>query len=202
MRGRRQRKTPLKSGALISQNCRKALLSCGRGIVAPIIRLWGAFGRCSLGLWLAWFTGAPAALWLWCILRRLHETAFTRRLVRLIRVYKDQIRLFPFSGGRGGGRCLFPLALAFGALSILTLAAFLLLALFFLTQGFLLFLSLAQETQIMFGVLLKVFSRHAVIGELRITRELIVFVDDLLRRTTHLALWAGAVEHTIDDITD
>jgi hypothetical protein len=31
---------------------------------------------------------------------------------------------------------------------------------------------------------------------------LIVFFDDLLRRATHLALWAGAVKDTVYDIAN
>ena len=43
----------------------------------------------------------------------------------------------------------------------------------------------------MFGVLLKILSRNAVIPKLCVACKLIVFVYDLLRRTAHLALGAG-----------
>jgi hypothetical protein len=54
----------------------------------------------------------------------------------------------------------------------------------------------------MFGVLLEVFGGNTVIGQLCITCQLIVFFDDLLRRATHLALWARAVKHTVDNIAN
>lgn len=52
----------------------------------------------------------------------------------------------------------------------------------------------------MLGVLLKVLSRHAVIAKLRVAGQLVVFLDNLLRRAAHLTLRTGAVEHPIDDI--
>ena len=52
---------------------------------------------------------------------------------------------------------------------------------------FLLFLGRAQHAQIMLGMLLEVLGGHPVTAQLRIPRELIVLVDDLLRRTADLA---------------
>ena len=46
----------------------------------------------------------------------------------------------------------------------------------------------------MFCVLLEVFRRNAVVAYLGIARKLIIFLDNLLRRTAHLAFGAGAVE--------
>ena len=54
----------------------------------------------------------------------------------------------------------------------------------------------------MLGVLQEILSGHAVIAQLRITGQLLIFVDDLLRRAAHLALWARAVKHPIDDIAN
>ena len=61
-------------------------------------------------------------------------------------------------------------------------------------------LRLGEHTHVMLGVLLEVLGRHAVVSEPGVTRQLVIFVDDLLRRTAHLALGASAVEHTVDDI--
>ena len=54
----------------------------------------------------------------------------------------------------------------------------------------------------MLGVLQEIFSGHTVIAQLGIPGQLLIFVDDLLRRTAHLALWARAVKHPIDDIAN
>jgi len=61
-------------------------------------------------------------------------------------------------------------------------------------------LCLAKKTQVMFGVLLKILGGHAIIAQLCVAGQLIVFFDDLLGRATHLALWARAFEHPVDDI--
>ena len=45
-----------------------------------------------------------------------------------------------------------------------------------------------QKTCVMLCVLLEVFQGNTVTGQLRVTCELIVFFDDLLRGATHLAL--------------
>ena len=52
----------------------------------------------------------------------------------------------------------------------------------------------------MFGMLCKIFSRHTVTRKLRIARKGLVFLDNLLRRATHLAFWTGGIEHAVDDI--
>jgi hypothetical protein len=95
---------------------------------------------------------------------------------------------------------------AFVAFAIALCLAFPIYALLLFTALVLLFaalvhfaLRLAEQTQIMFGVLLEIFSRHTVIAERRIAGQLAVFVDDLLRRATHLALGAGTVEDTVDN---
>ena len=86
--------------------------------------------------------------------------------------------------------------------SALVAAILLLLSLLLLAAGILLALRFAQHTKVMLGMLLKVFSRDTVVGQLRVTGKLVVFVDDLLRGAAHLALWAGAVEHAVDDVAD
>ena len=59
-----------------------------------------------------------------------------------------------------------------------------------------------QHAGIVLGMLLEVFHRHAVIGELRIARERLVFLDDLLRRSADLAFGPGTVEDAVDDVAD
>lgn len=61
-------------------------------------------------------------------------------------------------------------------------------------------LRLIQKTQIMLSVLLKILSRDPVVAQLRIASQLVVFINDLLRRPAHLALRAGAVEDAINNI--
>jgi hypothetical protein len=61
-------------------------------------------------------------------------------------------------------------------------------------------LCLTQQAQIVFCVLLKVLSGHTVIGQLGVARQLIVFVDNLLGRTAHLAFGTRAVKNPVYDI--
>ena len=103
---------------------------------------------------------------------------------------------------------LIPVLIALPLLALLTLA----LIAFGLTVAVLAFLLFAplvdlalgfgQKAQIMFGVLLEILHRHAVIAQLGVAGQLIVFVDDLLRRAAHLAFGTRAVEHTVDDVPD
>jgi hypothetical protein len=89
-----------------------------------------------------------------------------------------------------------PLGLIALGLAVAVLTLLLFAALIDLTLGF------GQKAQVMFGVLLEVFHRHAVIAQLRVTSQLIVFVDDLLRSTAHLAFGTGTVEHAVDNVSD
>lgn len=84
----------------------------------------------------------------------------------------------------------------------LLLLSLLLLSLLLLAAGILLALRFAQHAKVMLGMLLKILSRDTVVGQLRVTGKLVVFVDDLLRGAAYLALWAGAVEHAVDDVAD
>ena len=59
-----------------------------------------------------------------------------------------------------------------------------------------------QKAQVMLRVLLEIFSCNPVIAQLRIAGQLIVFLDDLLRRAAHFALGARAVENPIHHITN
>ena len=59
----------------------------------------------------------------------------------------------------------------------------------------------AQQAQVMLRMLLEIFGCNAVIAQLRITGELVVLVNNLLRRTTHLAFGARAVKYPVDHIT-
>ena len=52
----------------------------------------------------------------------------------------------------------------------------------------------------MLSVLLKVLGCNTVIAQLCIAGQLVVFLDNLLRRAAHLTLGAGAVKNTVDDI--
>jgi hypothetical protein len=63
-------------------------------------------------------------------------------------------------------------------------------------------LGFGQKAQVMFRMLLEIFHRDAVIAQLGITCQLIVFINDLLRRAAYLALGARAVENPVDDIAD
>ncbi len=78
--------------------------------------------------------------------------------------------------------------------------ALLLLLLF--ASRFLLAQGLVQQPGIVLGMLLKVFEGDAIIRELRIARELIVLLDDLLRRSADFALGSGGVEDAVDHISD
>lgn len=81
------------------------------------------------------------------------------------------------------------LGLTFAVLALLLFAARVL----FLLGG-------PQKTQVMLGMLLKILCRNPITGKLRITRQLIVFVDDLLWRAAHFAFRAGTIEHAVRDI--
>ena len=61
---------------------------------------------------------------------------------------------------------------------------------------------LGQHPRVVFGVLQEVFGRHPVVRELRIARQHLVLLDDLLRRATHLALGTRGVENAVDDIAE
>ena len=50
-------------------------------------------------------------------------------------------------------------------------------------------------------MLLEILRRHPVVGQLRVAGKLIILVDNLLRRTTHLAFRPGAVEDAVNDVT-
>ena len=71
-----------------------------------------------------------------------------------------------------------------------------------LLTRFLLALRFGQHAQVMLGMLLEILGGDAVIAELRIAGELVVFLDDLLRCAADLALGAGRVEYAVDDIAD
>ena len=59
-----------------------------------------------------------------------------------------------------------------------------------------------QKPCVMFGMLQKVFSGNAVVGQLRITGEKLVFFDQLGRGATHLAIGARTVKNAVDDVTE
>lgn len=94
-------------------------------------------------------------------------------------------------------------------LAFLTLGTFTVtLGLPFTVLTFLLFaaginlaLRLAEHPGVMLGMLLKVLSSDPVITQLSISRQLVVFFDDLLRCAAHFAFWTGAVKDTVDDVS-
>ena len=63
-------------------------------------------------------------------------------------------------------------------------------------------LRFGEHTRVMLCVLQEILGSDAIIGNLGVAREHLVFLDDLLRSATHLAFGAGAVEDTIDDIAE
>lgn len=83
-------------------------------------------------------------------------------------------------------------------LAILSLIAIALLTAFLFRRHFA--HRFGQHTGVMFGMLREIFRGHTIIRPLRIAGKHLIFFDDLLRRATHLALGARAVENTIDDI--
>jgi hypothetical protein len=61
-------------------------------------------------------------------------------------------------------------------------------------------LGVEQDALVMLGVLEEVLRHHPVARGLGIARQRQILVDDLLRRAAHLALGAGTLEHTVDDV--
>ncbi len=87
-------------------------------------------------------------------------------------------------------------------LIIAMLLAFAVFAFLLFAAGFLLFLGDAQKPHVMFGMLLKILSCHAIIAQMCILGKLAVFVEDLLRRAAHFSFGPGAVKNPINDISD
>jgi hypothetical protein len=82
----------------------------------------------------------------------------------------------------------------------IAIAGLLLLTLFLF--GGHLTLRFGKQAGIMLGVLQEILGSNTVIRQLRVAGEHLVFFDDLLRRSTHLAFGARAVEDTVDDIAE
>jgi hypothetical protein len=89
-----------------------------------------------------------------------------------------------------------------GAVAVAILLTITVEALLLLAPRVLFLLRLAQQAQVMFCMLLEILGRNPVTRQLRIARQLVVFLNDLLRCAAHLALWAGAVKHAIDNVPD
>ncbi len=85
---------------------------------------------------------------------------------------------------------------------LLAFAVFAVFAFLLFAAGFLLFLGDAQKPHVMFGMLLKILSCHAIIAQMCILGKLAVFVEDLLRRAAHFSFGPGAVKNPINDISD
>jgi len=61
-------------------------------------------------------------------------------------------------------------------------------------------LRLAEKAAVVLGMLEIALGGDSIAGHLRVTREGLVLVDDLLRRAAHLAVGARALEHAVDDV--
>jgi hypothetical protein len=137
------------------------------------------------------------------VFRRLDEIAGGRLALRLLPGFGAGLGLRLLRGLR---RFFFlrlqpgrPLAVALGlpvALG-LTLAV---LRLGLLALGVDLALRLGQHSQVMLSMLGKILGGDAVARQLRVAVQLVVFLDDLLRRAAHLSVRARTVEHAVDDI--
>lgn len=132
--------------------------------------------------------------------RRFHQTA----------VSLDDIAIGHFKTAGGGldlglgvgVRRLYPFTLLpFGALAVAFSLAFAVLALLLFAAGVNLALRLAEQPQVMLGVLLKILGGHAITGQLGIARKLVVLVDDLLRGPADFAFGARTVEHPVNDVS-
>ncbi len=80
--------------------------------------------------------------------------------------------------------------MALSALAVALGLTFPILAFLLLAAGILFLLGAAQHPQVMLRVLLEIFGSDAIIAQLRIPRQLVILVDDLLGRAAHLAFGA------------
>ena len=138
-------------------------------------------GRCIL-LGFAIFAGTALAPWAtvarfacWTIFHGFRACSFAFAWLR-----------FGFSSlSRGLGIC--GLLTCLGFLAFATRFVGLCLLRFLLSLTFrLLAHRFAQKSRVMFCVLLEIFHRHAVTCQGRVARQLVVLVDDLLRRAADL----------------
>lgn len=158
-----------------------------RGRRLPLTRCAGlarrlGLTRLTLRLCLALLRLLLTLLWLLIALLWL-------RLARLL--FKPRLPAFRWLAFLPLRPLAVPLCLTFAVLAILLVASRVLFA-----------LRLGQQPHIMLRMLLKVLSRNAVVAQLSIARQLVVFINDLLRRTAHLTLWARAVENAVNDIAN
>jgi hypothetical protein len=63
-------------------------------------------------------------------------------------------------------------------------------------------LRLSEHPGVVLGMLQEALGGHAVAGQVRVTRQRLVLVDDLLRGAPHLAVGACALEDAVDDIAN
>ena len=95
------------------------------------------------------------------------------------------------------------------AIPILTGRAFTFTLGLALTVQALLFLAMAihfamcfgQKPQVMLGMLLEILGRDAVVSKRRITRKLVIFINNLLGGSTNLTLRPRTVEDPINDVS-
>ncbi len=74
-------------------------------------------------------------------------------------------------------------------------------ALLLLTMAIHFALRFGKKPQIMFGMLLEILGRHAVVPERRIPRKLVIFINNLLGGSTNLTLWPRTIEDPINDVS-
>ena len=58
----------------------------------------------------------------------------------------------------------------------------------------------AQHAGIVFGMLQEILIGNAVVTQLGIAGQHLIFLDDLLWRAAHFTLWPRTVKHTVDDV--
>ena len=63
-------------------------------------------------------------------------------------------------------------------------------------------LGFAEQSSVVLGMLQMVFRPDTIASKLRISRQCVVLVDDLLGRSAHLAVRPGGIEDPIENATD
>jgi len=83
---------------------------------------------------------------------------------------------------------------------VLSLDTLVMLGLLLLAPQILLALSVVHETRVMLGMLEEVFGGNPVTGQLCLTRQHLVFFDNLLRGAANSSFRAGAVKYAIKHV--
>ncbi len=156
---------------------------------------------------LDWFrlAAACAGFWLGGAFRCFDKTAvitgidYFRLLlvcrIRLNRWLQRVLRLLFLTGTFAISLCL-----PFAILTLLIGLAFAVLPFLLFSFGVHLSLRFAKQAHVVLGMLLKIFGRHPVSGKLRVARQLVVLVNDLLRRAAYFAFGARTVEYSVYNV--